>query len=44
MTNNNGVFITPQKELEEGVYNNLIYKKKSQKIKQEISDFIGGLK
>jgi hypothetical protein len=43
-TNEQGVFITPQEELTESVYNNLIYKQKVNESKKEIVKFLEGLK
>ncbi|HUS51068.1 MAG TPA: hypothetical protein VMZ91_12945 [Candidatus Paceibacterota bacterium] len=39
----NGVFITPQEELTESVYNNLLMKPKHKEINKEMSKFIGNL-
>ena len=43
-TNDNGVFITPQEELTESVYNNILIKPKHKRINKEISRFLEGLK
>ena len=40
----NGVFITPQEELTQEVYNNLIYKQKSKEKDKNMSEFLEGLK
>jgi hypothetical protein len=39
-----GLFITPQEDLTESVYNNLLVKPKHKEIKKEINKFIEGLK
>jgi hypothetical protein len=43
-TKDGGVFIMPQEDLEDGVYDAMIYLPKANKISKEMSEFIGGLK
>ena len=40
----NGVFVTPQEELTESVYNNILLKPKHKNINKEMSRFVEGLK
>lgn len=41
MENKNGVFITSQEELTEDVYNALIYRPKSRRIREEVLKELG---